>query len=110
MASRLYSSFVTGGLASGGAGLGRQSSLDGLEAAGHSRFRATSLMQPQGLFGVVHYAGEVTYDTNGFLAKNRDEVPKEAVDVFRGSSLEFVRTLFDAETDTGHHSLFQSPG
>lgn len=44
-------------------------------------------------FGVFHYAGLVEYDTDGFVEKNKDELPREATDLLLSSSSAFVREL-----------------
>eukprot|EP01119_Soliformovum_irregulare_P010468 TRINITY_DN2578_c1_g1_i2.p1 TRINITY_DN2578_c1_g1~~TRINITY_DN2578_c1_g1_i2.p1 ORF type:complete len:862 (-),score=300.70 TRINITY_DN2578_c1_g1_i2:139-2724(-) len=48
----------------------------------------------QGVFTITHYAGDVTYDTVGFLHKNKDTVNADLVRVIHGSSLEFLVNLF----------------
>ena len=45
-------------------------------------------------FGVLHYAGEVTYETASFLEKNRDTLFDELVELVQGSSVEFIAGLF----------------
>ena len=44
-------------------------------------------------FGVLHYAGRVEYSTDGFVEKNKDELPREATDLLLSSSSAFVREL-----------------
>lgn len=44
-------------------------------------------------FGVFHYAGLVEYDTEGFVEKNRDELPREASELLLSSSSSFVKEL-----------------
>lgn len=63
------------------------------KCAGHSRFEADSRQVAEHLFAVHHYAGLVEYDVEGFVEKNRDELPKEASDLLLSSNNEFVRTL-----------------
>jgi myosin heavy subunit len=46
-----------------------------------------------GKFSIHHYAGPVEYDTNGFLEKNKDELPKEIDDLLHSSNNEFLRSL-----------------
>jgi myosin heavy subunit len=45
-------------------------------------------------FGVLHYAGEVMYETPSFLEKNRDTLYDELVELVQGSSVEFIAGLF----------------
>ncbi len=60
----------------------------------HARFEATRLMVPRGQFRVIHYAGPVTYVTDRFRDKNRDELSPEAVELVMQSSFAFTRALF----------------
>ncbi|EWM26874.1 Myosin head, motor domain protein, partial [Nannochloropsis gaditana] len=53
------------------------------------------------LFGVRHYAGEVAYNTQGFLDKNRDTLPKETAALFLSSDSSFVQSLFKGSPPTG---------
>ena len=46
------------------------------------------------LFTVTHYAGEVTYDANGFLEKNRDTLTQDLVAVLQTSKSEFINGLY----------------
>lgn len=39
-----------------------------------------------GAFGIRHYAGEVQYDTSGFLEKNRDPLPSDSVELLSSCS------------------------
>ncbi|XP_030549734.1 myosin-2 [Rhodamnia argentea] len=39
-----------------------------------------------GAFGIRHYAGEVQYDTSGFLEKNRDALPSDSVELLSSCS------------------------
>jgi len=57
------------------------------------RFEANHLHVGKGQFVVHHYALSVTYDTDGFIEKNRDELPKEAKALLESSSKPFVQTL-----------------
>ena len=45
------------------------------------------------LFGIYHYAGPVEYMTEGFLEKNKDEMPKQATDLLLSSTNGFVKKL-----------------
>lgn len=48
-------------------------------------------------FSVQHYAGKVTYSTEGFLEKNRDTLAIDVVAVMRLSENPLVRSLFGGE-------------
>ncbi|KAJ1918365.1 Myosin type-2 heavy chain 1 [Mycoemilia scoparia] len=48
-------------------------------------------------FAVKHYACEVTYDSEGFLEKNRDTVPDEIMELLRKSSFSMVSSLVDVD-------------
>eukprot|EP00554_Chaetoceros_debilis_P008058 CAMPEP_0194079130 /NCGR_PEP_ID=MMETSP0149-20130528/5363_1 /TAXON_ID=122233 /ORGANISM="Chaetoceros debilis, Strain MM31A-1" /LENGTH=1393 /DNA_ID=CAMNT_0038760523 /DNA_START=295 /DNA_END=4476 /DNA_ORIENTATION=- len=54
---------------------------------------ADSRQMANGAFSILHYAGPVEYDTNGFLEKNKDELPKEIDDLLHSSEHEFLRDL-----------------
>ena len=49
-------------------------------------------------FTVCHYAIDVTYESDGFIEKNRDTVPDEHMEVLRLSSNEFLGEVLDAAT------------
>ena len=45
-------------------------------------------------FTLVHYAGEVVYDMAGFLEKNKDRGPVDAIPLLRNSSCALLRVAF----------------
>ncbi|PGH05977.1 hypothetical protein AJ79_06666 [Helicocarpus griseus UAMH5409] len=47
-------------------------------------------------FTVCHYAVDVTYESDGFIEKNRDTVPDEHMEILRKSSNNFVKVVLDA--------------
>ena len=49
-------------------------------------------------FTVCHYALDVTYESDGFIEKNRDTVPDEQMDVLKKSSNRFLVTVLDTAT------------
>ena len=49
-------------------------------------------------FTVCHYAIDVTYESDGFIEKNRDTVPDEHMEVLRLSSNVFLGEVIDAAT------------
>ena len=61
----------------------------------HKRFSADKKQQSQGKFCIHHYAGVVEYDTNGFMEKNKDEIPMEASELFSNSSCCFIQNIAD---------------
>ncbi|KAE8359991.1 P-loop containing nucleoside triphosphate hydrolase protein [Aspergillus caelatus] len=46
-------------------------------------------------FTICHYAVDVTYESDGFIEKNRDTVPDEHMEVLRHSSNQFVKDILD---------------
>jgi len=46
-------------------------------------------------FTVCHYAVDVTYESDGFIEKNRDTVPDEHMEVLRASSNKFLVEILD---------------
>jgi len=53
----------------------------------HKRFVNPRFQKEGGTaFGIHHFAGDVTYSCQGFIAKNRDRPPKEAPNLLQGSS------------------------
>ncbi|KAH8174246.1 myosin head (motor domain) domain-containing protein [Sarocladium implicatum] len=47
-------------------------------------------------FTVCHYAVDVTYESEGFIEKNRDTVPDEHMAVLRASTNSFLKQVLDA--------------
>lgn len=47
-------------------------------------------------FTVCHYAVDVTYESEGFIDKNRDTVPDEHMAVLRASTNDFLKQVLDA--------------
>ena len=55
------------------------------------RFQADYRQVGARKFAIIHYAGTVEYDSEGFLEKNRDEIPREATELLASSSNNFVK-------------------
>ena len=49
-------------------------------------------------FTVCHYATDVTYESEGFIEKNRDTVPDEHMEVMRRTNNEFLSEVLDIAT------------
>ena len=60
---------------------------------GQSRFVISRKQQANLQFSVLHYAGPVAYTSEGFVEKNRDDLPKESIELLRNSKVSFVRSL-----------------
>eukprot|EP01100_Stratorugosa_tubuloviscum_P006890 TRINITY_DN291_c0_g3_i1.p1 TRINITY_DN291_c0_g3~~TRINITY_DN291_c0_g3_i1.p1 ORF type:complete len:1408 (+),score=723.87 TRINITY_DN291_c0_g3_i1:55-4278(+) len=45
-------------------------------------------------FKIIHYAGVVEYDTNGWLDKNKDELPEHTLEILRSSPNKFITLIF----------------
>jgi hypothetical protein len=66
---------------------------------GHVRFQASRKQVAAYQFEVHHYAGPVEYTTDGFVEKNRDELPKESIELLNGSNNPFVMHMSEILTD-----------
>ncbi|XP_038134791.1 unconventional myosin-VIIa-like [Cyprinodon tularosa] len=51
-------------------------------------------------FGIIHFAGEVYYDINGFLEKNRDEVSYDIIKTIEVSTNKFLHQIFEKDLST----------
>ncbi|CAK6952096.1 unconventional myosin-VIIb-like [Scomber scombrus] len=51
-------------------------------------------------FGIRHYAGEVHYDSTGFLEKNRDAVSGDIIKMVEMSKSKLLRQIFENELST----------
>eukprot|EP00569_Conticribra_weissflogii_P007783 CAMPEP_0171338772 /NCGR_PEP_ID=MMETSP0878-20121228/7528_1 /TAXON_ID=67004 /ORGANISM="Thalassiosira weissflogii, Strain CCMP1336" /LENGTH=2045 /DNA_ID=CAMNT_0011840587 /DNA_START=10 /DNA_END=6147 /DNA_ORIENTATION=+ len=56
-------------------------------------FAASRMQKSEGRFVIIHYAGEVEYVTNGFVLKNKDELPKGASELLASSKKSLVAEL-----------------
>jgi len=57
----------------------------------HPNFDAPSLMKAKHKFVVIHYAGQVEYNIDGFVEKNRDEVPRKASSLLENSTIDLIQ-------------------
>lgn len=60
---------------------------------GQSRLTASRKQTATLQFSVHHYAGPVEYSSDGFTEKNRDELPKETVELLKHSDIPFIQEL-----------------
>lgn len=56
----------------------------------HPRFFATSAQRVDHLFSIEHYAGYVEYTTDGWLEKNKDQLPAATFDLLKSSTFGFI--------------------
>ncbi|KAJ3678582.1 hypothetical protein LUZ60_002385 [Juncus effusus] len=73
----------------------------------HTRFTKPKLSRSD--FTIHHYAGDVTYQTELFLDKNKDFVVNEHQALLAASKCEFIASLFPPD-DTAKSSKFSSIG
>lgn len=59
----------------------------------HARFEADFRQVAMKQFGIKHSIGTVEYDTINFIEKNRDETPRETIELLKSSSKPFLHTL-----------------
>ncbi|CAH2046544.1 unnamed protein product [Thlaspi arvense] len=74
----------------------------------HKRFTKPKLARSD--FTICHYAGDVTYQTELFLDKNKDYVIAEHQALLNSSSDSFVASLFPPMADDSKQSKFSSIG
>ncbi|KAJ8451192.1 hypothetical protein Cgig2_013964 [Carnegiea gigantea] len=74
----------------------------------HKRFRKPKLSRTD--ITISHYAGEVTYQTEHFLDKNKDYVVPEHQELLGDSKCEFVASLFPPSPESSKSSKFSSIG
>ncbi|ESQ35040.1 hypothetical protein EUTSA_v10006551mg [Eutrema salsugineum] len=75
----------------------------------HNRFSKPKLSRTD--FTISHYAGEVTYQSNHFIDKNKDYIVAEHQALFAASNCSFVAGLFHAlHEDSSRSSKFSSIG
>ncbi|EFH66494.1 hypothetical protein ARALYDRAFT_889165 [Arabidopsis lyrata subsp. lyrata] len=75
----------------------------------HKRFAKPKLSRTD--FTISHYAGEVTYQSNHFIDKNKDYIVAEHQALFTASNCKFVAGLFHAlHEDSSRSSKFSSIG
>jgi len=72
----------------------------------HTYFRATRAEKGKLEFTILHYACPVTYQTEGFLDKNRTENPKELYDTLRKSRNALMREMYGECMGAGRTSFF----
>ncbi|CAL4069628.1 unnamed protein product, partial [Meganyctiphanes norvegica] len=62
-------------------------------------------------FGIKHYAGQVWYNVEGFLDKNRDTLRNDVVELFISSKLPLVSEMFiDVRLGSEHKTLSKANG
>lgn len=56
----------------------------------HPRFCATSAQRVDYLFSIEHYAGYVEYTTDGWIEKNKDQLPAASSDLLKSSTFGLI--------------------
>ncbi|KAK2490396.1 hypothetical protein MC885_007469 [Smutsia gigantea] len=74
-----------------------------------------AFLQPRNIhdtrFGIAHFAGEVYYQVEGFLEKNRDALSMDILTLIYSSKCKFLKEIFkleSAETKLGHGTIHQA--
>jgi myosin heavy subunit len=57
-----------------------------------------TVLSSQDLFVVMHYAGSVTYDCNGFLLKSKDKMSDDLFDLIGLCKNQFIRTIISSDS------------
>ncbi len=77
-----------------------QSLLDKLHknCKGHPHYEISANNQEQkSHFGIIHYAGKVSYLKDGFLDKNKDTLFNNVKELLQTSTTQFVQQLYPVE-------------
>lgn len=61
-----------------------------------------------GAFSIRHYAGQVSYDTSGFLEKNRDPLHSDSLNLLLSCNSPLLRLLAFSMHDLSHKSIDQN--
>ncbi|KAJ3065284.1 cytochrome c oxidase subunit 1, partial [Podochytrium sp. JEL0797] len=73
----------------------------------HKHFTKPKLKN--GIFGIKHYAGEVLYNVEGFLEKNKDALQEELYDLISSSTVPFISALITPkENDSSSSNALNS--
>ena len=78
----------------------------------HAHFVTPLKLRRDDAFGVMHYAGAVTYEVGAFIEKNRDTLFSDLATLCLGSSSKCVATprRFSAPTRSGSRRRFTERG
>ncbi|XP_036740230.2 unconventional myosin-VIIb isoform X1 [Manis pentadactyla] len=83
--------------------------LNSVHAADKAFLQPRNIHDPR--FGIAHFAGEVYYQVEGFLEKNRDVLSMDILTLIYSSKCKFLREIFkleSAETKLGHGTIHQA--
>uniref|UniRef100_A0A8C4M5A9 Myosin VIIA n=1 Tax=Equus asinus TaxID=9793 RepID=A0A8C4M5A9_EQUAS len=60
-------------------------------------------------FGIIHFAGVVYYESQGFLEKNRDTLHGDIIQLVHSSRNKFIKQIFQADVAMGAETRKRSP-
>lgn len=52
-------------------------------------------------FALIHYAGTVDYNVNGWLEKNKDPLNETVITLYQKAALKLLQTLYSSHTKEG---------
>ena len=59
----------------------------------HPRFKASSAQRVDYRFSIEHYAGDVEYNTEAWIEKNKDQLPAAASELLNSSEFDFISVI-----------------
>jgi myosin-7 len=78
----------------------------------HGKKDATIYLKPKSSleqrFGIAHFAGNVFYDSEGFLERNRDTFSQDLINAIAESENDYLKGLFAPEIEAGTESKKKS--
>nr|XP_002739436.2 PREDICTED: unconventional myosin-XIX-like [Saccoglossus kowalevskii] len=81
--------------------LNRASDVRGFTDRVHNTLRGSAISKPHisvttPAFVIAHFAGQVTYQTDSLIEKNKDSIPDELVELVKNSNNRFISEIFSS--------------